>query len=270
MVTNDGRFKKGSKPWIAGKKHIEQSKKLMAKSWFKKGQSSWNKGKKMRSETFNSGRFKKGLNPWNKGKIGVMPIPWNKGLKGLYPIELREKMSKAHIGQIPWMTGKHHSEKTKKIISDTKKKMYLEGKITVWNKGLKGIIHSGTITKEKRKKIILPLKDSKPEIKIQNFLDNKKIFYEKHKYIDIKHSYQCDVFIPSKNLIIECDGDYWHGNPLIKHKWQNNKHILKNIKIDKLRTKELKLKGYKVLRIWEKDIHRLSLFDFSILIDFAV
>ncbi|GAG67123.1 unnamed protein product [marine sediment metagenome] len=40
------------------------------------------------------------------------------------------------------------------------------------------------------------------------------------------------------NLVIECDGDYWHKYPVGRD-------------IDHIRTKELIQKGFKVLRLWE-------------------
>ncbi len=115
--------------------------------------------------------------------------------------------------------------------------------------------------KEHRKNQILPLKDTSIEIKIQNFLSQLHIEFITHKYIkEIEHAYQCDIFIPSLNLIIECDGCYWHNCPFC--------HISKNIETnnldkDKLRTIELKQKGFKVLRLWEHDIKNLDIDKFE-------
>jgi very-short-patch-repair endonuclease len=104
--------------------------------------------------------------------------------------------------------------------------------------------------KEKRILQITPIKDTSIEIKIKNFLNELQIEYFQHKYININHGYQCDFFIPSKNLVIECDGDYWHQYPT-------------GVNIDKIRTSELIEKGFKVLRLWEKEIKILSLNDFK-------
>lgn len=38
------------------------------------------------------------------------------------------------------------------------------------------------------------------------------IDYDTQYYLKDIHHY-CDVYIPSKNMIIEFQGDYWHGNP---------------------------------------------------------
>jgi very-short-patch-repair endonuclease/ribosomal protein L40E len=103
--------------------------------------------------------------------------------------------------------------------------------------------------KEWRKTQVFPLKDTSIEVKIQNFLQQLKIEYFTHKYMNINHGYQCDIFIPSMNLVIECDGNYWHKYPT-------------GTEIDHVRTKELIEKGFKVLRLWEFEIKKMGLDDF--------
>jgi G:T-mismatch repair DNA endonuclease (very short patch repair protein) len=114
--------------------------------------------------------------------------------------------------------------------------------------------------REGRKNVIIPVKDTKIEIKIQNFLTNLGIEFDTHKYINIKHAYQCDIFVPSKKLIIECDGDYWHGNPE-KYPAPTERQS-KQIEKDKIRTKELKAKKFKIIRLWGKEIDKLNLHEF--------
>ncbi len=105
--------------------------------------------------------------------------------------------------------------------------------------------------KELRKNQILPLKDTTIEVKIQNFLKQLNIEFYTHQYIkDIEHAYQCDIFIPSKNLVIECDGNYWHSYPT-------------GTETDHIRTKELIEKGFKVLRLWEIEIRSMEIEDFQ-------
>lgn len=48
----------------------------------------------------------------------------------------------------------------------------------------------------------------------------------------------------------KCDGDYWHKYPIGRD-------------IDHIRTSELIEKGFKVLRIWEKEIKKLDLGNFQ-------
>jgi len=100
--------------------------------------------------------------------------------------------------------------------------------------------------KEHRAKQVFPLKDTSIEIKIQEYLKELKIEYVTHHYIkDIEHKYQCDIFIPSLNLVIECDGNYWHKYP------DGNE-------IDHTRTQEMQEAGYKVLRLWETEINKMT------------
>jgi len=110
---------------------------------------------------------------------------------------------------------------------------------------------------ERRKTMIIPKKDTSIEIKVQDFLNKLNVKFITHLYIkEIKHSYQCDVFIPSRKLIIECDGDYWHSFKKQKIK-------------DKIRTKELQNVGFEVIRLWEHEINDISLEEFKIILDFG-
>jgi len=121
--------------------------------------------------------------------------------------------------------------------------------------------------KEKRAKQIMPMKDTQIELKIQKFLTDLNIEFYSHYYIsEITHAYQCDVLIPVQNgiikkTIIECDGDYWHGNPnkyLNPNKWQKEQ-----IEEDKIRTQELIEKGFRVIRLWENKIKKINLEEFK-------
>jgi len=115
-------------------------------------------------------------------------------------------------------------------------------------------IRASKLMKENRKHIIIPVKDTSIEIKLQNFLKQLGITFFTHQYMkEIKHGYQCDIFIPSLNMVIECDGDYWHKYPTGND-------------IDHIRTKELLDKGFKVLRLWECEIRSMNLNKFKLVI----
>lgn len=129
--------------------------------------------------------------------------------------------------------GKPKSNKHKKILSKLKK-------------GVKR--NKTTIEKIKRKRAEQKNTwTSSIEFKIRDFLENLAIEYIPHKLIsNIKNKYQCDIYIPKYNLIIECDGDYWH-----KYPYGND--------IDKIRTSEMENIGYIVLRLWERDIKDMTM-----------
>lgn len=76
------------------------------------------------------------------------------------------------------------------------------------------------------------------EIAVQQALDNLGIEYDVHKVID---NLTVDLYIPRSNLVVECDGDYWHNLPGQKH-------------ADMRRDYWLRSQGFKVVRIREKAI----------------
>lgn len=193
-----------------------------------------------------------------------------------FTIKHRENLSKSAIGRIPWNKGIPRTEKEKESIKKGQKKLvkYWLGKRRpkfskkwlnnmskahkgrkAWNKGLKGVFkhkpETIEIMKRNRSKQVIPMQDTKIEVKIQNFLKELKIEFFTHHYIkEIEHSYQCDILIPSMNLVIECDGNYWHKYPI-------------GTEIDHIRTKELLEKGFKVLRLWEIEIKEMNINSFK-------
>lgn len=72
-----------------------------------------------------------------------------------------------------------------------------------------------------------------------------------------------DIVFSKSRVVIFCDGDFWHGR-----NWRKDKRRLQvghnapywvakiqaNIDRDKRYNKELKLLGWKVVRLWESDI----------------
>jgi len=213
----------------------------------------------------NKGWFKKGTKPKNTFKKGVNQgygfkkgnIPWNKGLTK----ETNEKVKSISDK----LTGKPLSESHKESLRKNLKKVnakyprgqwigkkrldmignnFHKGQIP-WNKGLHHSEEQKIKLKIARTRQITPKYDTTIEVKIQNFL--KELGYEffTHQYLKIEHGYQCDILIPSINLVIECDGNYWHNYPI-------------GTDIDHIRTKELIEKGFKVLRLWEVEIKTMT------------
>lgn len=146
----------------------------------------------------------------------------------------RDKMV---IGNKNPMFGRTHSEETKIILSKQKIDALTPEVIQR--------------LKDQRMKQVFPIKDTKPEVKLQGFLNELHIEFEKHKQMSIPHTYQCDILVPSLNLVIEADGNHWHNFPIGND-------------IDHTRTQELKEAGYNVLRLWESEIKLMCLFDFEL------
>lgn len=199
-------FKKGHKHSEEIKKKISETRKIRFKEGTIKPTAYW-KGKHPSETT------KKKLSESNKG---------------YHPINEFKK------GHLTWNKGIAHDDKTKMKIAISSK--------ATWNKP-----KYKQIAKEKRSKQVFPIKDTSIEVKIQNFLKELEVEYYTHRYMkEIEHGYQCDIFIPSKNLVIECDGMYWHKYPTGRD-------------IDNIRIKELIEKGFKVLRLWENDINSMDI-----------
>ncbi len=204
----------------------------------------------------NKGRFVKGhipQNPIKKGehrgtktefKKGM--ISWCKGTKGI--MKPNKTSFKKDIPSA--FKGKYHTDEAKRKLSIACKgrKLTEEHKRKMSDYNQRPEIKKRF--KERMKYVVVPKKDSSIEVKIQNYLRRLKIDFFTHQYMkDIEHGYQCDIFIPVMELIIECDGDYWHKYPVGRD-------------IDNIRTKELIEKGFKVLRLWEREIRVMNIDDF--------
>lgn len=63
----------------------------------------------------------------------------------------------------------------------------------------------------------------------------------------------CDIYIPSKNLVIECDGDFWHCNPKVYKEGPICKCQRTRIERDKIKNQYLSEHNIKLIRIWESD-----------------
>ena len=78
------------------------------------------------------------------------------------------------------------------------------------------------------------------EVTVANLLTSLGVEYEEQKHIG---RYCVDFYVPHKNLVIECDGEYWHGErkPGAKEK-------------DARKDAFLASKGYSIFRFPEPDI----------------
>ena len=75
----------------------------------------------------------------------------------------------------------------------------------------------------------------------------------------LTYAYRCDIYIPSIKTIIECDGDYWHGNPKLNGNFMKFSRKIREQRIkDFERTSQLEEKGYKVIRLWGSEIRTIN------------
>jgi very-short-patch-repair endonuclease len=92
-------------------------------------------------------------------------------------------------------------------------------------------------------KYLTPNKSTSIERAIKSVLDYLNITYEEQYIVS---GFIADFYLPDYNLIIECDGDYWHNRP---------EQIIK----DKRKNAVYKRFGYSLLRLWEHDIKQDAL-----------
>jgi len=210
---------------------------------FKKGMIPYNKGKK-RGEWRNTQKWKK-ICPFCKKEIITKRNSqiycnincYSKSEKIKLLAKNSEMIKNNSIKK--YHQGYKHSKATKeRILNHPKRYSFPKGRE---NPGFNKSPETIRKIKEKRLYQKILKKDTKPEQVIQKLLYDLKIEFIKHKpIIDIIHKYQCDIFI-KPNIIIECDGDYFHNYPAGRV-------------IDKVRNKELSERGYVVLRFWKCEI----------------
>lgn len=94
-------------------------------------------------------------------------------------------------------------------------------------------------------------KMTEPERVFANMLDELGVEFETQKIIENKIY---DFYIPSKNIIVEVHGDYWHSNPLIYEEKELNKIQIKNQRNDTFKGILAKGMGYNIEVTWEYDL----------------
>jgi len=198
---------------------------------------------------------------------------------------------------------KNNSERIKNSsekISKTRKEMFKNGLLpsisgenngmfgkNPWNKGLtkytnNSLLEAGikqskfrkeywsSLTDEQKDKIIGELslaankakKDTKIEIIVRDILDSLDIKYVKNFKCD---RYIFDFYLVDYNFVIECQGDYWHGNP--EYFNNLNETQLKNLERDKRKVNYLKENNIKSLYLWENEIYRFKSYLDKIILD---
>lgn len=88
---------------------------------------------------------------------------------------------------------------------------------------------------------------------IDTFIKPLCIEYQTQYYLHDIQQY-CDVFIPEKNIIIECDGSFWHADPRLFPNGPKYSYQKIRVEKDRIKNEYAKEKGIKILRFWEIDI----------------
>jgi len=192
----------------------------------------------------------KGQKPWNTG-TNIAPGNKEKRINSIRNSHKGKTYEEIHGPEKAAQLRKQKSDKTKELLKTTL--------------GM-GFPTDGTM-KIRRSKQIIPVKDTQIEQKIEAFLKLLQIDYQKHVYMNmIRDAYQCDFLIPEIKTIIECDGDYWHGNPKKFTGAKLKEFQIQQREEDARRTEQLINHGYKVIRLWESEIKTLAIENFKELI----
>lgn len=183
-------------------------------------------------------------------------------------------MGKKNNGEGNPFFGKKHTEETKKKLSDTRKGKGMGDDNAMsnpkWRKkastNLKKKWDSGEM-EHVRKIMSDTLKKTRLSGKITSVIrskQEKKIITEIEKMgYDVNHSLrvECKIFdihIPSLNLVIEYNGDYWHCNPKkypSDYYHQVKRKTAKELwEYDKKKIDLIKSKGYNLEVVWESDV----------------
>lgn len=63
-----------------------------------------------------------------------------------------------------------------------------------------------------------------------------------------------DTFLPNENVVIQWDGDYWHGHPTKIKGGIPDHRQKKRMSLDKSQDAYMKKRGVKILRFWESEV----------------
>jgi len=151
--------------------------------------------------------------------------------------ETKLKMSKAG-------KGRKHSKKTRRKMSESHKGIHKSEESKEKIRGNKNPAKRPEVRKKiriARLKQKLPTTDTLIELKVKDYLDKNEIKYV-HPW-NLGNRFQCDFYLPKRNLIVECDGDYWHGREDMK-------------KRDKAKNAYAKKCGFNMLRLTEEQINK--------------
>lgn len=107
---------------------------------------------------------------------------------------------------------------------------------------------------------------SKIHIKVENMLDSLRINYisedTRNLFRTDDYNPRPDIVIDDLKIVIEINGDYWHGNPKyykgndLIAKWRGDTLVKDIWEHDAKRTKQIESFGYKVIILWGEFIKK--------------
>lgn len=113
---------------------------------------------------------------------------------------------------------------------------------------------------EERSRImaLIKSKNSKAELMAFRYLRHQKVYFQKHY---ARAPGKPDIALPRKKKAVFIDGEFWHGKDYerLHSKYSDywKSKIQRNMARDSENEAALLKAGWKVLRVWDKDIVRL-------------
>lgn len=124
-----------------------------------------------------------------------------------------------------------------------------------------------SITKNKKKRTVSKTKTVGKTVRVHPKYGTSKLeedfardFLDK---LGVKYIYQFeakdigrfyDFYLPEHNLIIECDGSWYHSDPRLVKEEDMNPMQKHNKRVDEHKDKWALMHGIPIFRVWEKDI----------------
>ncbi len=149
-------------------------------------------------------------------------------------------------GKEPWCKGKTKYDSESLMTNSIKNSISQKNR---WNK----------LSEDDKNKIIGRLtlaatkarKNTKIEIIVKDVLDSMGIqYYNNYRF----KRFVFDFYLPDFNFVIECQGDYWHGNPDIFDNLNDIQN--KNVERDKIKIEYLNNSKTEYLFLWENEIYK--------------
>jgi very-short-patch-repair endonuclease len=119
-------------------------------------------------------------------------------------------------------------------------------------KGDRNPMFGKTHTEAALRKIFDKRSMTKPEQQLRDILDELHVTYTSQFFItEDSQTFSYDFYLPECQLIIEVDGDYWHGGPGVQEHWYG---VETTKATDVQKDMVARQRGYKVLRLWESQL----------------
>lgn len=188
--------------------------------------------------------FKKACEKISKDRVGkgnpmYGKTPWNKNNK-----EFAEFIRKTK-------TGVKYSDETRAKQSESAKKRKIHGHT--------GKKHSQESKEKMRKATIerwrrgdFEFRTSSIELKVKTFLEEIECQYKFQEQIG---NFVADFYLADFNLIIECNGSFFHCEPDTKYANPKFEVQKRNVKKDKIKKDFYRQKNINLLELWESEIH---------------